>query len=110
MEGRNVHLDIEVAGIADDCSVLHSLKVFAPDDILIARDSDEDIPDLGRIRCPTLVLGGAQDAVTPPEVLQEIADAISGARLILLDRCGHLSPLEQPDAVTAALRDWLTAR
>jgi pimeloyl-ACP methyl ester carboxylesterase len=67
-------------------------------------------PDLGRIRCPTLVLGGAQDAVTPPEVLQEIAGGIAGARLILLDRCGHLSPLEQPDAVTAALRDWLTAR
>jgi pimeloyl-ACP methyl ester carboxylesterase len=64
-------------------------------------------PDLGRIRCPTLVLGGRQDAVTPPEVMEEIAAGIAGAKLLLLERCGHLSPLEQPEAVTAALAEWL---
>ena len=63
--------------------------------------------DLARIRCPTLVLGGRQDAVTPPEVMEEIAGGIAGARLVLLDRCGHLSPLEQPEQVTAALAQWL---
>jgi pimeloyl-ACP methyl ester carboxylesterase len=67
-------------------------------------------PDLARIRCPALVLGGRQDAVTPPEVMEEIAAGIPGARLRLLDRCGHLSPLEQPEAVTAALADWLRSR
>ena len=65
-------------------------------------------PDLDRIGCPTLVLGGKQDAVTPPEVMEEIAAGIPGAKLVLLDRCGHLSPLEHPEAVTAALRKWLT--
>jgi pimeloyl-ACP methyl ester carboxylesterase len=65
-------------------------------------------PDLGRIRCPTLVLGGRQDAITPPEVMEEIAAGIPGAELALLDRCGHLAPLEQPEAVTAALAEWLT--
>ena len=65
-------------------------------------------PILGAIQCPTLVLGGAEDAVTPPEVLREIAAGIPGARLTLLERCGHLSPLERPEAVTAALRGWLT--
>ncbi len=64
-------------------------------------------PDLARIRCPTLVLGGRQDAVTPPEVLEEIAAGIPGARLLLIERCGHLAPLEQPQAVTAALAGWL---
>lgn len=65
-------------------------------------------PDLANIRCPTLVLGGKQDAVTPPEVMEEIAAGIPGARLVLLDRCGHLSPLEQPEQVTAAMAAWLT--
>jgi pimeloyl-ACP methyl ester carboxylesterase len=66
-------------------------------------------PDLTRIKCPTLVLGGGQDAITPPEVLEEIAAGIAGAALRLIDHCGHLAPLEQPEAVTAALVDWLRA-
>ncbi|MDE1900521.1 MAG: alpha/beta fold hydrolase [Alphaproteobacteria bacterium] len=59
------------------------------------------------IRCPTLVVAGAQDALTPPELLREIAGGIAGARLEIIDHCGHLSPLEQPDAVTALLRGWI---
>jgi pimeloyl-ACP methyl ester carboxylesterase len=66
-------------------------------------------PDLGRIGCPTLVLGGREDAVTPPEVLMEIAAGIPRARLALIEHCGHLSPLEQPVAVTTAMAEWLTA-
>jgi pimeloyl-ACP methyl ester carboxylesterase len=64
-------------------------------------------PDLARIKCPTLVLGGRQDAITPPEVLEEIAAGIAGAELRLIDHCGHLAPLEQPEAVTEALADWV---
>ena len=62
---------------------------------------------LSLIRCPTLVLCGRQDELTPPELAAEMASVIGGARLVLLDRCGHLSPMEMPDAVTAALREWL---
>lgn len=65
-------------------------------------------PDLARVRCPTLALGGRQDAVTPPDLLAEIAAGIPGARLVLIDRCGHLAPLEQPQAVTDAMIEWLT--
>jgi len=65
-------------------------------------------PELGRIRCPTLVMGGLEDAVTPPPVLEEIAAGIPAARLVLLERCGHLAPLEQPELVTRELRRWLT--
>ena len=64
-------------------------------------------PDLTRITCPALVLCGRDDALTPPALSKEIADAIAGARLIILDECGHLSPLERPDAVNQAFEDWL---
>jgi pimeloyl-ACP methyl ester carboxylesterase len=66
-------------------------------------------PFLSSIRCPTLVLVGREDALTPVELSQEIAAAIPGARLEIIPHCGHLSTLEQPEAVNRALRGWLTA-
>ncbi|HVF36112.1 MAG TPA: alpha/beta fold hydrolase [Candidatus Saccharimonadia bacterium] len=62
---------------------------------------------LARIRCPTLVLVGDADAVTPPERAQEIANGIAGSRFVTVPDCGHLCAMEQPDAVTAALVEWL---
>lgn len=64
-------------------------------------------PLLPTIRCPTLVIGGLQDRVSPPELQQEIAAGISGARLELLDECGHLAPLERAEAVNALFGAWL---
>ena len=64
-------------------------------------------PDLGRIGCPTLVLVGESDQITPPDRAQEMAHAIADARLIAIPDSGHLSTLEQPAAVTAALTAWL---
>lgn len=66
-------------------------------------------PDLPKIACPTLVLGGREDAVTPPERQIEMARAIPDATLVLLPRCGHLAPLERPEAVTRQLLAWLQA-
>jgi pimeloyl-ACP methyl ester carboxylesterase len=62
---------------------------------------------LSSIACPTLVIAGAQDRVTPPALQAEIASGIPGAHLELLDPCGHLAPLEQPEIVTRLLSDWL---
>lgn len=64
-------------------------------------------PTLGAITCPTLVVGGEQDQLTPPERSREIADAIPGAQLQLLPECGHMLTWEQPQAVTTLLVDWL---
>jgi pimeloyl-ACP methyl ester carboxylesterase len=64
-------------------------------------------PGLAGIHIPTLVAGGRQDAITPPEILLEIADGIPGAKLVLIEEAGHLTPLEQPQAVSALLRYWL---
>jgi pimeloyl-ACP methyl ester carboxylesterase len=65
-------------------------------------------PGLARIACPTLVLAGRDDAIMPLALLEEIAEGIPGASLVILDECGHMSTLEKPEAVTDALHLWLT--
>jgi pimeloyl-ACP methyl ester carboxylesterase len=72
--------------------------------ILGRRDSRPDLPGLA---CPTLVLAGREDAITPLEVQIEMARAIPRATLVVLPGCGHLAPLEQPQAVTRHLLTWL---
>lgn len=64
-------------------------------------------PNLGAISCPTLVLCGRQDNLTPLALHEEIAAGIPGASLEAVEDCGHLSTLECPDDVNRALTDWL---
>jgi len=64
-------------------------------------------PLLASIRCPTLMLVGDGDEATPPDLAKEIAGGIPGARLVIVPDCGHLSTLENSDAVNAALAEWL---
>jgi pimeloyl-ACP methyl ester carboxylesterase len=71
---------------------------------IIARPDSR--PVLAGVRCPTLVLVGDDDQVTPPELSEEMAAAIPGARLVVVPDCGHGSTLEQPREVTRALVEW----
>jgi pimeloyl-ACP methyl ester carboxylesterase len=64
---------------------------------------------LNTISCPALVLVGDSDQVTPPEAAREIADGIGGARLVIVPDSGHLSTLEQPEAVALALTEWMAS-
>jgi pimeloyl-ACP methyl ester carboxylesterase len=64
-------------------------------------------PSLGRISCPTLVVCGRQDVLTPLDRAEELVEHIAGARLRVIEQCGHLSTLERPDSVNQALADWL---
>jgi pimeloyl-ACP methyl ester carboxylesterase len=64
-------------------------------------------PRLADIACPTLVLVGEEDRLTPPELGAEMAAAISGARYHVVPGSGHLAPVEAPETVTAELRRWL---
>ena len=66
-------------------------------------------PHLADIACPTVVICGRQDVLTPPDMAAEIADGIDGAKLVIVEDCGHLATLERPRTVSAVLRYWLQA-
>jgi len=63
--------------------------------------------DIARVTLPTLVMCGRQDPVTPVSDHEAIAAKIPGARLEIIENCGHLSAIEQPDSVNRVLIDWL---
>jgi pimeloyl-ACP methyl ester carboxylesterase len=64
-------------------------------------------PHLSKIKCPTLLIAGRQDTVTPLEFHEDIHSLIPHSVLVPVETCGHYVPLEQPQAVTALLHDWL---
>ena len=68
----------------------------------------DERPGLRAVRCPTLVVAAREDRLCPVERHREIASLVPGARLEILERSAHLSPVERPDAVAAALTAWAT--
>ncbi|MEJ5020931.1 alpha/beta hydrolase [Ochrobactrum vermis] len=64
-------------------------------------------PDLRHIHCPTMILVGRDDLLTPVAAAEEMAAEIPHASFIVLSDCGHLTTLERPAAVSAALQNWL---
>lgn len=62
---------------------------------------------LPQVTCPTLVMCGDSDQLTPPECSREIAALIPQAELMMIDQCGHMLTMERPVEVNAALREWL---
>lgn len=65
-------------------------------------------PLLVEIEVPAVVIVGRQDMATPLPRSQQMATDIANAQLVILEECGHVSPLERPAEVSAALRRWLT--
>ncbi len=70
---------------------------------LALRDRPESSETLATITCPTLVMCGREDRLCPPACHIEMAAAIPNADLTILSGCGHLSAMEEPEAVTQAL-------
>jgi pimeloyl-ACP methyl ester carboxylesterase len=67
-----------------------------------------DLTDLLRsVRVPTLVGCGREDAWSPVAQHEAIAALVPGSRLVTFEECGHMAPMERPDAVARALADWL---
>jgi pimeloyl-ACP methyl ester carboxylesterase len=64
-------------------------------------------PVLGQIRCPALLLSGREDGWSPPSRHAEMAAAIPGSDLVIVPDSGHMSTMEQPQAVARALRAWI---
>ena len=92
-------------------AVLEMAEAVGPDAFVQQQEAIIGRPDirdnLRGISCPTLVLCGREDLLTPLDLHEEMAALIPHSRLLVLDGCGHLSTLERPDDVTAALSEWL---
>lgn len=71
------------------------------------RDRPDSTPLLGQIRIPILVVAGDDDQITPADGMEEMARAIPGAQFTVIPGSGHLSPLEQPEAVNDAVNTFL---
>ena len=65
-------------------------------------------PDLPRIKCPTTVVCGRDDAATPLFLSEEIAKAIPAAALVVIEQCGHLVTMEKPEETNQILKLWLS--
>jgi len=65
-------------------------------------------PVLAAARCPTLVLCGREDAWSQLDVHRQMAARLSNGKLVVIENCGHMAPMERPEAVTAALAGWFS--
>jgi 3-oxoadipate enol-lactonase len=98
----NPHLAQEVRGWAaatPASGIVDALEVL--------RTRPDSRPTLSTITCPTLVIVGREDALTPPSAAQVMRDGIAGARYVEIAEAGHLANVEQPQAFNAALHAFL---
>jgi 3-oxoadipate enol-lactonase len=70
----------------------------------------DSTPLMSTIRCPALILVGAEDSLTPPALSQDMQRAVAGSTLVILPAAGHLSSMEQPAAFNEALAQFLGHR
>lgn len=75
--------------------------------LLTTFDRREQLP---RIAVPTLLVAGSDDRTAPPAIMERMSQKIPGADYVLLEGCGHLGPMDQPDAFNAALGGFLERR
>lgn len=71
------------------------------------RDRPDSLAALEAFDFPTLVIVGAEDAITPPALAEVIVKKLKRGTLATIPDAGHLSNLERPEAFNAAVRDWL---
>ena len=89
-----------------DMVARHSSEVFgAQIEALLHRPEATEV--LRAITCPTLIACGRQDAWSPFARHADMARLVDGATLVAFEDCGHMAPMERPQAVAAALVDWL---
>jgi len=98
--------DSSVAGVVLEMAERVGQEAFKRQQEAIMGRKDSR-PDLEAIRIPTLILAGRQDVLCPAEMQEEMAERIANSRLVYVEDCGHLAPLERPEATTAVFRYWL---
>jgi pimeloyl-ACP methyl ester carboxylesterase len=105
---RDRHGDEDLKRIVDQMGEETGADAFIRQQHAIMARADSRL-SLAAISCPTLMVVGDADELTPPAAAQAIAAGISGARLVVIPQCGHLSTLERPGAVNAALVEWMAS-
>jgi len=124
LQGTSAIADLQLPRLISDYTRQHSPEVERRVRQMIAAATPQGIAAASRgmaqradssdllssITCPTLVLVGEQDVLTPPQLAQEYATKIPGAQFVVIPHAGHLSNLEQPQAflqaVSGFLRTW----
>lgn len=91
-ERKKSLLAIDPKAFQDACAILQSADM---------------VPQLHKLKVPTLVVCGEFDQATPPVLNKVVADKVPGAKYIELAGCGHCPPLEQPEAFLAAIREFV---
>lgn len=100
--------DAALKKITGDMTLMAGADAFARQQTAIMTRPDSR-PGLPAIACPTLVLVGDGDQLTPPALSEEMAGLIPGSKLVVVPQCGHLSTLERPETLTQALVAWMQA-
>jgi pimeloyl-ACP methyl ester carboxylesterase len=92
-------LDVEAGATLD--GIVGALRAMA------ARPSS--LQDLRSIAAPALIIVGQEDVITPVADAETMRDGIAGSSLVVVPDSGHMTPVEQPEAVNTAIRTWLAA-
>jgi pimeloyl-ACP methyl ester carboxylesterase len=88
-----------MSSAASDAGIVAALQAM--------HDRPDSTPVLATIRVPTLIVVGAEDALTPPAMARVIHRGVAGSKLVEIPGAGHLAPLENPEAFNRALRAHL---
>ncbi len=93
-------------------AVRRMIESGSPDAIAAAQRGMAARPDvtslLPQIKVPALLIGGAEDVISPPDEMRAIAAAMPNARYVEIPDAGHMAPMENPDAVNEALLRFMT--
>ena len=99
---------------ATDTALLDRIQAMALDlggevfarQLSLPRDDGRE--SLARIECPTLVVAAQDDRLRTLDESRTLADGIPGARLEIIEECGHMTPFERPDVLAQLLIDWIS--
>ncbi len=99
----------EADGLVADGVFAESMRSgFANQMLIESLARGEDLPDVGLIHHPTLIVWGREDRLTPVALADRIHSRISGSELVVMDRCSHAPQLDQPGELTLILDKFLS--
>ncbi|MBO6552751.1 MAG: alpha/beta fold hydrolase [Roseitalea sp.] len=98
--------DTDLNGLFLDMAMILGPDVFARQSLAL-RDRPDQTGTLSGFAGPSLVLCGAEDRMCPPVIHEQMAALLPDADLVIVEGAGHITTLEAPDAVNAALAAWL---